>query len=167
MGTAAMPKITLVPIDKLIPDSANARKHSERNIEEIMRSLREFGAHSPLVVQKSTNRILVGNGRFEAMKRLGWQDVQVIFVDDDNITAARRALADNRTAELAEWDFDSLESLLSEIETDVPGWSDDEIAELLTLHEPLDLDEEETDGDGGGTEENVYHCPKCGFQFNV
>jgi ParB-like chromosome segregation protein Spo0J len=59
-----------VRLNALVLDSANARKHSERNIEEISRSLREFGQHAPLVVQKSTNRILIGNGRYDAMRKL-------------------------------------------------------------------------------------------------
>jgi ParB-like chromosome segregation protein Spo0J len=122
-----------VRLETLVPDSANARKHSERNIEEIMRSLREFGQHAPLVVQKSTNLILVGNGRYEAMRRLGWSEAQAQFVDDDNITAVRRALADNRTAELAEWDDDALASLVKGLGEgiEIPGWNEEELANLL------------------------------------
>lgn len=122
----------VVPIESLIPDSANARIHDERNITEIARSLREFGQHAPLVVQRATRRILVGNGRFEAMKRIGWTDVRVQWVDDDNITAVRRALADNRTAELASWDDEILSALINGIEvTDIPGWTEQEINALI------------------------------------
>jgi ParB-like chromosome segregation protein Spo0J len=105
-------EIKEVPLDQLKPDPANARKHSDRNIEEIIRSLKEFGQHAPLVVQKGTNRIIVGNGRYEAMQMLGWDKAYVVYVDDDNVTAVRRALADNRTAELAEWDDEALARLL-------------------------------------------------------
>ncbi len=80
-----------------MPDSANARVHNDRNLREIARSFQEFGQHAPLVVQKGTNRILVGNGRYEAMLSLGWTEAAVMFVDDDNITAVRRSLADNTT----------------------------------------------------------------------
>jgi DNA modification methylase len=133
-----------VGLGLLFPDPANARKHSERNIEEIARSLREFGQHAPLVVQRSTNRILVGNGRWEAMKRLGWPEAQVLFVDDDNITAVRRALADNRTAELAEWDDDVLSALLEGLgeNVEIPGWSEDELMSIMesAKHERDDED---------------------------
>ncbi len=50
----------IAPLSSLIQDPVNARKHNERNIEEICRSLREFGQHAPLVVQRSTGRVLVG-----------------------------------------------------------------------------------------------------------
>jgi hypothetical protein len=131
------PEIVTANLDDLTPDSANARLHSKRNIDEIARSLKEFGQHRPFVVQKSTGRILIGNGMYEAMRKLGWTEAQVLYVNDDNITATRRALADNRTAELAEWDFSMLPELLSDVMKDtdipVPGWCDDELKELLDL----------------------------------
>lgn len=129
-----------VALDKLKQDSANARKHSDRNIEEIMMSLAEFGQHAPLVVQRSTNRILVGNGRYEAMLQLGWDMALVLYVDDDNVTAVRRSLADNRIAELAEWDEDALQELLQGLDEDVdiPGWNDEEIEEILQINQMID-----------------------------
>lgn len=66
-----------VELDELETDPINARKHSNRNIEEIARSLREFGQHAPLVVQKGTNKIIVGNGRYEAMQMLGWDKAYI------------------------------------------------------------------------------------------
>jgi len=123
-------KVEIVGIEKLNPDPANARRHSKRNVEEIARSLKAFGQHAPLVVQKSTMRVLVGNGRLEAMKSLGWKQAAVYIVDDDNVTAVRRALADNRTAELAEWDEAALAGLMANVE-DIPGWNADELDEFL------------------------------------
>jgi ParB-like chromosome segregation protein Spo0J len=121
-----------VKLSKLKPDKRNARKHSGRNIEEIARSLREFGQHRPFVVQKSTGKILVGNGMYEAMKQLGWKEGLVLYVEDDDETAAKRALADNRTGELAEWDWPVLEDIVQELgpEPDIPGWSDEELADF-------------------------------------
>lgn len=127
-------QIETVELADLVMDKKNARKHNDRNIKEVQRSLDEFGQHAPLVVQRKTNRILVGNGRYEAMLRLGWTEASVLFVDDDDETAVRRALADNRTAELAEWDDKVLHDLVSEIgATEIPGWSDDELGEILNI----------------------------------
>jgi len=129
-----------VNLDNLKPDPANARKHDDRNIEEISRSLAEFGQHAPLVVQRSTNRILVGNGRYEAMRQLGWDMALVLYVDDDNVTAVRRSLADNRIAELAEWDDEALQGLLQGLgeEVEIPGWNDEEIEEILQINQIID-----------------------------
>lgn len=99
--------------------------------------------NAPLVVQAGTNRILVGNARYSAMKALGWAEASVLFVDDDDETAVRRALADNRTAELAEWDDKVLYDLIAEVgATEIPGWSDDELGEILNVSmEIFDIDD--------------------------
>lgn len=125
-------EINKVRLSELNSDEKNARRHPDRNISETLRSLQEFGQHAPLVVQRGTYKVLVGNGRLEAMRRLGWESADVYFVDDDDETAIRRALADNRTAELAEWDDDMLQQLLSELNReDIIGWDDSELNILL------------------------------------
>jgi len=169
MNLMDISRIKYVSLGDLVPDPANARRHNDRNVEEVARALREFGQHSPLVVQRSTNRIIVGNCRFEAMQSLGWDKAAVYFVDDDNVQAVRRALSDNRTAELAEWDDGVLSTLLRELDAsddlDVPGWDDAELEAMLGGVGPVDLDEEGKPKDKG--EGELIHCPKCGFQFEV
>lgn len=161
-------KIDTVSLTTLIPDSANARKHNERNLEEIARSLREFGQHAPLVVQRSSNRILVGNGRYEAMRRLGWGEALVIYVDDDDVKATRRALADNRTAELAEWDDNVLAKLVTALGDDVPGWTADELVSIMQdVALNLDDDADQRDDTSGDDQGQSCHCPKCGFKFVI
>ena len=146
----------------LVPDSANARLHSERNLREIARSLAEFGQHAPLVVQRSTNRILVGNGRYEAMLSLGWEDCLVHYVDDDNVMAVRRALADNRTAELAEWDHETLARLIEEIDAEIPGWTDEELKALAELPDVDEFFEEAEAAPTVPEEPDARRCPQCG-----
>lgn len=128
-------QIEKVLLSQLVPDDKNARAHSKRNIEEVKKSLEQFGQHRAFVVQRSSNKILVGNGMYEAMRQLGWKEADVYFVDDDDATAVRRALADNRTAELAEWDTDILAELFDDVRDagDIPGWSEAEIDKILSL----------------------------------
>lgn len=90
-------KIETVKLTKLVPDDRNARLHNERNIAEIARSLQELGQHRPFVVQKGTNRVIVGNGMLQAALSLGWTEGFVLWLDDDNLSAIRRGIADNRT----------------------------------------------------------------------
>jgi hypothetical protein len=129
------PEPVTVKLGKLKPDKRNARKHSDRNIDEIIRSLQQFGQHRPFVVQKSTGKILVGNGMYAAMKQLGWTEGLALYVDDNDETAVKRALADNRTGELAEWDWPALKDIVQELgpESDIPGWSDEELADFFDL----------------------------------
>lgn len=130
-----MSKVETVVLKKLVPDQRNARLHNERNIDEIKRSLKELGQHRPFVVQRGTNKVIVGNGMLDAALALGWKEGLVLWVDDDDITATRRALADNRTAEHATWDEQVLQEILSELgdlNIDVPGFSEDELEELVS-----------------------------------
>jgi len=110
-------KIEQLPLDKLTLDPANARKHSDTNIAAIVESLRAFGQRKPIVVTAS-NVVVAGNGTVEAARLLGLTDVDVVRVPknwtDDEVKAF--ALADNRTAELAEWDPQVLSAQLVELQ---------------------------------------------------
>ena len=109
-------KIETVRIDSLILDDKNARKHSERNLKAIANSLSRFGQRKPIAVQGS--KVLAGNGTLEAARSLGWTEIAIVKVPDDwdKETAKAYALADNRTAELAEWDELELAKQLLELE---------------------------------------------------
>jgi DNA modification methylase len=125
-------------------DSANARLHSEENIEAIMRSLSEFGQDQPIVVQKQGMIARKGNGRLEAANRLGLEWIAAVVVDENDVAAAARAIADNRSAELATWDQEKLAQLLQsireagEIDLAVTGFSQADLEQLLPLDVPDD-----------------------------
>lgn len=127
--------IKKVKLSELKPDKKNARKHDKRNIEEIKRSLQKNPQYRPFVVQKSTGRILVGNGMYQAMKELGITEGWVEYRDLSDEEATVLALSDNRTAELAEWDTAVLKNLFEDMgpDIDVPGWDTSEIEEFFSL----------------------------------
>lgn len=116
-----------VPVADLAPAHRNANKGS---VARIVQSLQEFGQHRPLVVQKSTSMVIVGNHMLEAAKTLGWETMFAIYVDDDDRTALRRAIADNATRDHAQWDKDELAVQLKEV-GEVPGFSQFEIDRLV------------------------------------
>lgn len=138
-----------VPCADLCHDPANARKHSDRNIASIAASLRRFGQRKPIVVQREGMVVRAGNGTLEAARSLGWTDIAAIVVDDDNVTAAAYAIADNRTADLAEWDDDVLASVLGglreegwDLDRDL-GFDDDDLDRLLDAGPVPQVDEDE------------------------
>jgi hypothetical protein len=95
------------PIDGLKLDPANARLHNERNLNAIKASLNKFGQQKPIVALPD-GTVIAGNGTLEAAKALGWSEIAVSVFKGSAIEAKAYALADNRTAELAEWDNDEL-----------------------------------------------------------
>lgn len=107
----------VVPIDSLTPDPNNARSHGERNIRSIMDSLMRYGQQKP-VVKNSSGVVVAGNGTLEAAKRLGWDKLAAVEFHLERRHAGGYALADNRTAELAEWNFPVLSSQLDLFEKD-------------------------------------------------
>lgn len=137
--------IRRVPIESLHQDPANARAHGEANMASIVASLKRFGQAEPLVVHKPTGRVIGGNGRLAAMKRMGWTECDVVELDIDGTQATALGIALNRTSELAEWDQDALAKILVQLQEDDAldgvGFFDDEIDELLSeLEGDIDLE---------------------------
>jgi DNA modification methylase len=97
-----------IAIDRLNPYAGNARSHSGRQIKLIARSIARFGFNNPILID-SSNTIIAGHGRVAAARQLGHvavPAVRITHLDD----AARRAymIADNRLAELADWNRQTL-----------------------------------------------------------
>lgn len=148
-----------VPIEDLLRDPANARKHSRKNLEAIAASMARFGQRQPLVAHRQTRIIQAGNGRHEAAERLGWTHLAVVWVDDDPTSALGYAIADNRTAELAEWDDAILEDLLARVEADTPDLYDDLLlAELRAEDQGEDEPKQEKQGPPTSTYQIIIEC---------
>ena len=129
-----------VKICDLHADPANARKHGTKNLDAIKASLHKFGQRKPIIVQREGMIVRAGNGTMEAAKALGWTELAAVIFDEDNATASQYAIADNRSAELAEWDDETLASLLDgmdEQSKDLLGFDQQDIDELLKSITPV------------------------------
>jgi DNA modification methylase len=101
-------KLSLCSPDTLTPYPTNARLHGERQITALMAAIREFGFRGAIIINKD-NVVLSGHGRLEAAKRLKLKEVPVIIAE--NLTPSQErayVLADNKLAQLSEWDDDLL-----------------------------------------------------------
>lgn len=128
-------------IANLRPDPRNARKHGDKNLAAVRSSLTRFGQVKPIVVD-ADGIVLAGNGTLEAAKALGWKRLAVVRVPLTGADARAYALADNRTAELAEWDWEELASQTRELGAEAMldiGWDDADLSALLSadLEAPL------------------------------
>lgn len=126
----------LVPVGTLTPDPENARQHSEGNIEAIKTSLTRFQQRKPIVVKKDGMIVTAGNGTLTAAKQLGWTHIAAVVVDDDDSMAKAWAISDNRSAELANWDYEQLVSDFVGLKEDgldltSLGWDQAELDMLL------------------------------------
>jgi len=109
-------KIQSFPIADLHYDPNNARKHPEANLRALKESLTQFGQQKPIVIT-SYGTIVAGNGTVEAAENLGWTQIECVVIPDgwSKEKIAAFALADNRTAELAQWDARELLNQLEQL----------------------------------------------------
>jgi hypothetical protein len=115
------------------PDSLTEAPYNPRkgNVEAIKESLRVNGQYRPIVARKESREVLAGNHTLKAVKELGWEGVDVVFVDVDDNTAKKILVADNRTADLAVNDDEMLSALLQDLgDLEGTAYNEDDLAEI-------------------------------------
>lgn len=137
----AVKDLPTIRIDELIPYANNAKIHGPEQIEQLRRSLREFGFVSPVLIDKDKN-LIAGHGRVEAARAEGMTEVPYVTVSELS-EAQRRAyiIADNRLSETGEWDAARLKFEMEELnslsfDTSLTGFTMDEIETIhVSAHE--------------------------------
>src|SRR5947209_5888857 len=132
-------KVQVRPITSIRPYDRNPRLNDQA-VDAVAASIREFGFRQPIVVDEE-GVIIVGHTRYKAALKLGLDKVPVHVatgLTPAQIKAYR--LADNQTANLSQWDYDSLPLELAElqkmnIELAVTGFSA-ESSRALTMPLP-------------------------------
>ena len=135
------------PIDTLKSLPGNPRKG---DVDAVARSYERFGQRKPIVATKD-GTVIAGNHQLAAARKLGWSEIAVVVVDDDELTAKAFALADNRTADLGTYDNELLAELLADVAVDetllgATGYNTTDLDELiasLETPEPLIGDPDE------------------------
>lgn len=156
-------KLETLKTKELTLDPNNARVHSEKSIDAISKSLLAFGLQKPIVID-SDNRVVAGNGTLQAALKLGWETIETVRLPEDWTLSMIEAfaIADNRTAELSEWNKEVLaEQLLDLEEEDFPidwlGFETEVEKEEKILEEFPSFDDDT---------ETSYRCPKCEYEWN-
>ncbi len=148
-------QIKEMKIGELIPYENNPRKN-ENAVDAVAESIRRFGAKVPIIIDRN-NVIVAGHTRRAAAIKLGMETFPVIMADDltdEQIRAFR--LADNKTGELAEWDFGKLKEELEKIKDiiDMDGFG--------FMTEAIQTFKEQVEEEAKEKEVKKIFCPRCG-----
>jgi len=121
-------QITDYKISELKPYDKNARIHSSKQINLLVKNIEKFGFTTPVLISKDNN-VIAGHGRLMAVKKMGWTEVPCVLMEnlnEEEIKALR--LADNQIATMAGWDMKlAIEELrgLSDEMFDLTGFDKD------------------------------------------
>lgn len=163
-------KVVYVDIENVIPYENNPRINDDA-VEYVVNSIKEFGFKVPIIVDKD-NVIIAEHTRLKAAKELGLKTVPVIIAG--NLTkqqAKAYRLADNKTGEMAEWEWNKIIDELAKvdgIDMRLLGFTD-------FLKEDFEGERKQPKVLDGGHEidlesfdDSVFNttCPQCGFAFN-
>lgn len=129
-------RIEHLRVDTLHAWENNARTHSDEQIEQIARSIREYGWTNPVLIDEH-DQIIAGHGRVAAARRLGIHTVPCLRLDFMD-AAQKRAyvIADNQLALKAGWDFDLLRLEIGDLrdvgfDLALTGFDDGELDDIL------------------------------------
>jgi site-specific DNA-methyltransferase (adenine-specific) len=111
--------IKTVNIEDLTTDRGNVREHDEGSITAIKNSIETFGQQKPIVA-RADGTVIAGNGTLVAMRMLGFKKVVIAETELEAQEATAYAIADNKTAELADWDNDALVQALEQLSGELP-----------------------------------------------
>lgn len=135
--------IEMVAISRLKPSPRNARTHSKKQVQRLVRGIERFGFTNPILIDDQYE-IIAGHGRFEAACKLGLEKIpcrRLMFASDAEKRAC--ALADNKIGLQSGWDYEILASELnqlidSDFEVDLTGFGQAEIDSIIQQAEDSD-----------------------------
>jgi len=130
-------------------DPRNAKKHPESQVSQLVQSMEQFGYIEKLILRPN-GQLIGGEGRLEAIKRIGWEEIGVRVVAGlSEAQYAALGLALNRIGENSRWDDDILRGVLLDIQEEGEnalhlGFSPGELSRILAEPDELEVKEIET-----------------------
>jgi len=122
-----------VDIDSLVEWEHNPRINTEA-VSKVARSIERFGFASPVIAREEDSMVIAGHTRIAAARSLGLQTVPVRYMKLSRTEAELLAIADNKLGEISDWNEDMLKDILAalpENDLDDIGFSQDELDSLL------------------------------------
>jgi DNA modification methylase len=129
-------KIEYVNVKDIIPYENNAKKHPEYQIEQIIRSIEEFGFNDPIAIDEN-NVVIEGHGRLMAVKKLKYKEIQCIRLEHLSPEQKKAyIIAHNKLTMNTGFDLETLAKEMRELDVqnfdlDVLGFDSDELEDIL------------------------------------
>lgn len=161
-------EVVKVPTADLLEYQSNAKIHDHQQVDQIAASIEEFGFNNPILAWHNDDgepEIVAGHGRLMAARKLGMEELPVVFLDHMS-EEQRRAyiIVDNSTnlssgfdMEILSVELDAIADIDMEqfgVELDVP-----EVGEITNGSKEIDVESFNDD-------KFEHECPRCGFRFN-
>lgn len=158
-------EITKVKTSDLKLDLENLRGHNDSEIDLIARSLTVFGQFKPLIVDKNTMTVKIGNGRLMAMRKIGWVECDCILLDWS--AQGGMEVVDNRLNEMSAWVDKSINKWFVDKGADWWGIDDATSSKVEKLIEKEEKKKQEgasnnRDEKAVDTKNEERLCPCCG-----
>ena len=145
-------KIQSTNINDIKPYDRNPRKISNKAIDMVANSIKEFGFQQPIVVD-TKNVIVVGHTRYQASIKLNLKKVPVVVGDFTEQQAKAYRIADNRINEETGWDYNFLQEELNklldlDVDLNLTGFTSEELdsmfaKEEIEITDPIDVGDDE------------------------
>nr|DAS13069.1 MAG TPA: ParB protein [Caudoviricetes sp.] len=157
-------RIEKVNINDITMYENNAKEHPEWQIEQIKKSIQEFGFNDPIAIDEK-GIIIEGHGRFLALKDLGYTEIEVIRLN--HLTEEQKvaySIAHNKLTMNTDFDLETLKYEINKLQNEefdlsLLGFENIELEEILEEEEVLELEEEAEEKLGG--ERSDLICPNC------
>lgn len=171
-------EIVKIDINELISPEYNPRQITDDEMGKLKNSINEFGYIAPIIVNKHNNHIVGGNQRYEALKELGYEEIDVVYIyekDENREKALNIAL--NKIS--GEWDEVKLNQIFTEMKlaafdkVSLTGFEDYEVQELSIINDinyddDFDLTDDDLSEDKEGeVEKDEVTCPYCNETFEI
>ena len=143
-------------VSELKNNTRNPRKN-DGAVDSVAKSIEKYGFRNPLIIDEN-NVVWCGNTRLKASRKLGLDEVPCIVVKDLNEQQMTElALLDNKTNEIASYDYDMLEEILQDVDLT-------DFAEIDFGIPNFDLQSDYDDEEFGVSEveKKLCKCPVCG-----
>lgn len=155
-----------MPIGQIKPYENNPR-NNDSAVDAVAESIRQCGYVAPIIIDEE-NVVLAGHTRLLALQRLGYETVNVLRAEGLSAEQKRKyRLLDNKTGELAEWDFDKLQIELEDLD----------FGDFDFGFSGFDFEDDEPEQEGNQDEppeefkeyddeiKTSHKCPKCGYEW--